>query len=222
MAGPYRTPPVPDTIWLSSPMIYLVDNSLDGNGDSPREIADALTRLGYEVVTEHYTRASPRRLAELDAGHVVLSGQPSPWDRYAPEDLAGVFEIIRTAPRPVLGICGGHQQIALCHGATIGLMKRVSPGAGYEGALRVRGFHDVELDPGVFGELSGTASMWHSHCDEVKNVPEGFELVATSAHCRIAAIRHTSLPVIGVQFHPDLFDAEHPAGRGVLEHFLAM
>jgi len=206
-------------------VIYLVDNSLDGKGESPRDIAAALRRLApeTEVVTEHYTRVSPARVAELAPTHVVLSGQPSPWDLYAPADLAGVFELIRTAPQPILGVCGGLQQIALCHGAEVGLIERLAPGVGYEGALRVRGFFEVTLvDDGLFAGLSGAIEVWQSHCDEVKQVPDGFVLAGSSARCRIEAIRHRTRSLFGVQFHPELFDPDHPDGRRILDSFLAL
>jgi GMP synthase (glutamine-hydrolysing) len=203
-------------------MIYLVDNSLDGKGDSPREIAAALQRLRPEtpVVREHYSKVTPARVAELAPTHIILSGQPSPWTLYAPADLAGVYEVIRTARQPILGVCGGHQQIALCFGAPVGLMKRISPGEGYDGALRVRGYFEVRTTDRTWFELPAI-TVWESHCEEVKAVPDGFVAAASSETCAIEAMRHTSRPVFGVQFHPELFDDAHPHGRGILEHFLA-
>ena len=62
--------------------------------------------------------------------------------------------------------------------------------------------------------------MWHSHCDEVKELPPDFRLTATNETCPIQAMEHTSQPIFGVQFHPELFDDEHPAGRRVVENFL--
>ena len=206
-------------------MIYLVDNSLDGQGASPREIAAALARMRPDtpLVRDHYTAASLRRVAELSPTHILLSGQPDPWTRYRPEDLAGVFGIIREATQPILGICGGHQQIALCHGIEVGLMKRLSPGDGYTGAMRIRGYHPVErYGDGVLANLPRRLSVWHSHCEEVKRLPDDFTHLASSKSCRIAAMQHRTRPLFGVQFHPELFDHDHPHGRRILENFLAI
>ncbi len=206
-------------------MIYLVDNSLDGQGASPREIAASLAQLrpATPLVREHYTVASLARIAELGATHVILSGQPDPWTRYRAEDLAGVFGIIREARQPILGICGGHQQIALCHGIEVGLMKRLTPGDGYTGAMRVRGYHPVErFGDGVLAGLPQRLSVWHSHCEEVKRLPDGFAHTAASENCRIAAMEHRTRPLFSVQFHPELFDHRHPHGRRILENFLAV
>lgn len=204
-------------------MIYLVDNTIDGQGASPVEIRDALERLRPEtpLVVEHYKTVSLRRIEELSPTHIILSGQSHPWDSYTAESLAGVLDVIRRAPQPTLGICGGHQQIALCYGARVDVMKRLSPGTGYEGCLRERGFFDVETEArGIFAGLPRAISVWHSHYDEVKELPAGFRLTASSATCAIQAMQHTTRPLFSVQFHPELFDEEHPHGRQVLENFL--
>ena len=204
-------------------MIYLVDNTIDGQGVSPREIKDALERVRprARVVVEPFQDVSLGRIHELSPTHIILSGQSHPWTEYAPAQLAGVFEVIREARQPTLGICGGHQQIALCYGASVGLMKRISPGEGYEGALRERGFHTVETSgDSIFEGVGREATVWHSHCDEVKELPADFELTASNETCRIQAMRHLKRPLFSVQFHPELFDEEHPQGRRILENFL--
>jgi GMP synthase (glutamine-hydrolysing) len=162
----------------------------------------------------------------LSPSHIILSGQSHPWDRYSAESLAGVFCVIRTASRPILGVCGGQQQMALAFGAPVGLIERIAPGEGYEGAFRERGFCTVNLDSqtgnGIFGGLPETVTVWESHCDEVKSLPADFNCTATNTVSRIQAMQHTSLPLFGVQFHLELFDLEHPHGRTILENFLKL
>jgi GMP synthase (glutamine-hydrolysing) len=207
-------------------MILLVDNTIDGQGASPRELRTALARIrpDLDIVIEPYGNVSPQLVANAKPGHVILSGQSHPWDDYQPEALGGVFEVIRQARQPILGICGGHQQIAVAFGAPVGLMKRTGPGEGYVGAFRERGFFPVELPggqtSGIFRGLPDSITVWHSHCDEVKELPPDFRLTATNETCPIQAMEHTSQPLFGVQFHPELFDDEHPAGRRVVENFL--
>src|SRR5258707_6727286 len=129
-------------------MLYLIDNTIDGQGASPHELRAALeqVRPGLEIVLEPYHLVSRERIHDLSPTHIVLSGQSHPWDMYAPESLAGLLEVIREAPRPILGVCGGHQQMAIAFGAPVGLMERLTPGEGYEGAKRERGFFEVETD----------------------------------------------------------------------------
>jgi GMP synthase (glutamine-hydrolysing) len=206
-------------------MLYLVDNTIDGQGASPRELRDSIARVApdIETVIEAYNLASLQRIAELSPSHIVLSGQSHPWDLYAPESLSGLLEVIREAPRPILGVCGGHQQMALAFGAPVGLMQRLTPGEGYEGAKRERGFLEVETDgQGLFAGLPSRVSVWHSHCDEVKELPAGFVRTASNDTCAIQAMQHESKPLFGVQFHPELFDDDHPQGRHIVENFLAL
>jgi GMP synthase (glutamine-hydrolysing) len=206
-------------------MLYLVDNTIDGRGASPREILAALGRVRpeEEVVVEPFGKVSLRRVEELSPSHIILSGQSHPWGYYTPESLAGVFDVIRNAEQPVLGVCGGHQQIALAYGATVAVMKRLAPGEGYEGCLRERGFFKIETDgETIFAGLPRELTVWHSHYDEVKELPEGFERTASNGTCAIQAMRHRSRPLFGVQFHPELFDEAHTHGRRVLENFLAL
>jgi GMP synthase (glutamine-hydrolysing) len=209
----------------SKSLIYLVDNTLDGQGASPRELRAVLGRLreGVEILTEPYHAVSLKRIKSLRPSHIILSGQSHPWDRYAPESLAGVFEVIKKATQPILGVCGGHQQIALTFGAPIDLMGRLEPGNGYEGARRERGYLPVETSGGgIFKGLPKEITVWHSHFDEVKELPKGFRRTASNETCSIQAMEHTGRPLFGVQFHPELFDEAHPDGQKVLDNFLRL
>ena len=204
-------------------MIYLVDNTIDGQGASPRELKAALERIrpGLEIIVEPFRNVSLKRVQEVPPSHLILSGQSHPWDLYIPESLAGVFDVIRNAPQPILGVCGGHQQMPLAFGAPVGLMERLEPGDGYEGAKRERGFLPIETDSaGIFRDLPRRITVWHSHCDEVKELPPGFRRTAFNETCAIQAMQHNERPLYGVQFHPDLFSDEHPHGREVVENFL--
>jgi GMP synthase (glutamine-hydrolysing) len=209
-------------------MILLVDNTIEGKGSSPREIRSALQQLepDLRVVSEPFQNITPEFVKTLNPSHIILSGQSHPWDRYSTESLAGVFYVIREASRPILGVCGGQQQMALAFGGPVGLIERIAPGEGYEGAFRERGFCTVDLDlqtgNGIFGGLPETITVWESHCDEVKSLPPDFKCTATNNVSPIQAMQHTSLPLFGVQFHPELFDPEHPHGQTILENFLKL
>ena len=208
-------------------MILLVDNTIDGKGASPKELRATLERLrpGLEIRLEPFATVSSEFVERLNPSHIILSGQSNPWNDYQPESLAGIFAVIREASRPILGVCGGHQQIALAYGARVDLMKRTGAGEGYDGAFRERGFYPIQLvgngEPSViFRDLPPSITVWHSHCDEVKNLPPNFRRTATNNTCPIQAMEHSTRPLFGVQFHPELFDSEQPEGRRVIENFL--
>ena len=210
---------------MAASLVYLIDNTLDGKGPSPHELRDALGRVreGLEILIEPYHAVSLERVESVHPSHIILSGQSHPWDRYSPEKLAGVVEVIKKASLPTLGVCGGHQQIALAFGAAVDLMGRLEPGEGYEGAKRERGFFPVETTgEGLFKGLPPQITVWHSHFDEVKELPRGFQATASNENCAIQAMQHTERPLFGVQFHPELFNGDHPDGRQVIENFLEM
>ena len=202
-----------------------MDNTIDGQGASPRELRAVLGRLvpGLEILIEPFHDVSLERVRSLRPSHIILSGQSHPWDNYSRESVEGVFEVIKRASQPILGVCGGHQQIALAHGAEIGLMERLEPGEGYEGAKRERGFLRIKnTGEGIFKGLPSEITVWHNHCDEVKQLPNGFRQTASNETCAIQAIQEKGRRVYGVQFHPELFDDEFPEGRKVVENFLAL
>ena len=207
-------------------MILIIDNTIEGQGSSPREIRSTLQRIepDMRVVTESFSEITPEFVKTLSPSHIILSGQSHPWDKYSAESLAAIFYVIRTVPQPILGVCGGQQQIALAFGAPVDLIERVAPGEGYEGAFRERGFSkinvDVRTDTPIFTGLPETITVWESHCDEVKELPADFICTATNNVSPIQAMQHTSRPLFGVQFHPELFDEEHPDGQQVLKNFL--
>jgi len=208
-------------------MICLVDNTIDGQGASPRELKAALERIrpGIEIIVEPFLNVSLQRVKQLAPTHIILSGQSHPWEDYQPGSLDDIFEVIREAKQPILGVCGGHQQIALAYGAAVGLMERTEPGKGYEGAFRERGFFPVQLSDkevanGIFRGLPQSITVWHSHCDEVKELPPGFRRTAANEVCPIQAMEHASRPLFGVQFHPELYNEDQPHGRRVVENFL--
>jgi anthranilate/para-aminobenzoate synthase component II len=100
-------------------LVYLVDNTIDGQGASPREIRAVLGRLipGLEILIEPFQNVSLERVRSLRPSHIILSGQSHPWEQYPAGSLTGVFDVIKHASQPILGVCGGHQQIAIAYGA---------------------------------------------------------------------------------------------------------
>ena len=206
-------------------LIYLIDNTIDGQGDSPRELRAVLGRMreGLEILTEPFQAVSLKRIRSLKPSHIILSGQSHPWNQYSTASLAGVFDVIKKAAQPILGVCGGHQQMALAFGAPVDLMARLEPGEGYTGAKRERGYFPVDTNrQGIFKDLPGRITVWHSHFDEVKQLPRDFRVTAWNDNSPIQAMQHSSRPLFGVQFHPEFFDDEHADGRRIIEKFLSI
>lgn len=109
---------------------------------------------------------------------------------------------------PVLGICLGMQAMALARGGS------VSPGSmGGYGLVEVE---VVEPDD-ILAGYPRLNQVWASHMDEVKNLPDGFTLLASSRICWIEAMAKPDEHLYGVQWHPEV--SHTVDGRLTFENF---
>ncbi|HEY1119831.1 MAG TPA: aminodeoxychorismate/anthranilate synthase component II [Acidimicrobiales bacterium] len=134
----------------------------------------------------------------LAFSHVVLS--PGPGHPDEPGDFAVGREVLRRATRPVLGVCLGLQGLVTAYGGTVG---RVEPAHGEVGAIS----HDGR---GVFAGLPQGFAAVRYHSLAALSVPDCLEV---SAVCDgvVMGVRHRTLPLEGVQFHPESVLSEHGA-----------
>ena len=138
---------------------------------------------------------------------IILSGGPnSVYGDSVPTADPRIFDIA-----PVLGICYGMNLIAQLHGAEVTRASRREYG---------RAEMTVLEPSGVFAgfDTGESVTAWMSHGDHVKTPPPGFTIAARSANTAIAAIRHASRPIFGVQFHPEV--AHTPRGGEIIANFL--
>ena len=165
---------------------------------------------GAEVVPAEIEDVSPRRFDSYDA--VTLSGSPdmmtSPrtLSKFQPE-----VDAVLDSKAPILGVCFGHQLIAHAFGAEVVKDKR-----------EVKEMVETTVlkeDP-LFEGLPRTLMLMESRYEVVKSPPDGFSILARSATSRIAAIKHPSRLLYGVQFHPERFTKEHPEGDRVVGNFV--
>ena len=141
----------------------------------------------------------------LGYSHVVLS--PGPGHPADPSDFAVGGEVLRRATRPVLGVCLGMQGLVTTYGGTVG---RVDPAHG-EVAL-------VEHDGrGVFAGLANPLAAVRYHSLAALDVPDELEVSATAGGV-VMGVRHRTLPLEGVQFHPEsILSAQ---GEALVANFL--
>jgi GMP synthase-like glutamine amidotransferase len=132
---------------------------------------------------------------------------------YDPADLAELQDVIRRATWPILGLCGGHQLIAMTHGAAVAPMRRLRPGEpdvtdlSAPGYLKEWGFMPVDViesDP-IFDGLGASPVFLEMHYCEIKELPPGFEVLASTRDCAIQVIKQHGKPVYGTQFHPESY-----------------
>ncbi|MGW8066314.1 aminodeoxychorismate synthase component I [Streptomyces ziwulingensis] len=129
----------------------------------------------------------------LDAfDNVVLS--PGPGTPHRPADFGLCATIAEEARLPVLGVCLGHQGLALAHGARVG--RAPEPRHGRTSAVR----HD---GTGLFEGLPFPLEVVRYHSLAVTDLPPELEATAWSPDGVLMALRHRTLPLWGVQFHPE-------------------
>src|SRR5689334_6311353 len=146
------------------------------------------------------------RAAELRPRGIILSGGPaSVYEPNAPRCDPAIFEL----GIPVLGICYGMQLACQVLGG------EVKPGRTREfGRASCR----VHESAGLFADVPAETVVWMSHGDQVASVSGDFLALAATDACPIAAVRHFSRPVYGLQFHPEV--SHTPAGSTILRNFL--
>lgn len=112
---------------------------------------------------------------------------------------------------PVLGVCLGHQSIGAAFGGNI-----IRAGQQMHGKTSVI----TTNQQGVFADLPQqfTVNRYHSLVIDPATLPECLEITATSEDGAIQGVRHRTLAVEGVQFHPESILTEH--GHAMLKNFL--
>lgn len=193
-----------------------------------RALFEALS--GQPCLLQHHTEVSAETLRQAGVEAIVLSGNSTDWDEYEPGAFREVERLVREEGLPVLGLCGGHQLIAMAHGVPCGPIRMVQPGeaipeeANHRGLFKEVGFQEVRIlrpDP-LFEGLRDRCLVFESHYWEVKEPPEGFDLLASNRACRVQAMRARHRLVYGVQFHPEWADDAHADGRRILENFFRL
>jgi GMP synthase (glutamine-hydrolysing) len=110
---------------------------------------------------------------------------------------------------PVLGICYGHQLIAYLEGGT------VLPGEKGEYGITIV---NIGRAVGVLKGLGGDQEVWMSHGDTVQSLPDGFQVLASSENCPVAAFMDKKKRTFGLQWHPEVVHTQR--GEQMLQNFV--
>jgi anthranilate synthase component II len=185
-------------------MILMIDNY-----DSfTYNLVQYFGELGAEVRVFRNDSLSLEDVAHMAPKRIVIS--PGPCTPNEAGISLGLIE--RFAGKiPLLGVCLGHQAIGQAFGGRVVKARQVMHGK----VSRVR--HDGK---GVFGGLPAdfAATRYHSLAVERGSLPACLEATAESEDGEIMGLRHRSLPVEGVQFHPEALLTEH--GHAMLKNFM--
>ena len=164
--------------------------------------------LEQEVAVYRNDEITLDQVAALAPRYIVISPGPC-----TPNEAGISVPLIRqfAGKIPILGVCLGHQSIGQAFGGNIVHAKKVMHGK--TSAIR----HNAE---GVFRDLPNPlqATRYHSLVIEQASLPGCLEVTAWTEDGEIMGVKHSSLDIEGVQFHPESILTEH--GHAMLKNFL--
>jgi anthranilate synthase/aminodeoxychorismate synthase-like glutamine amidotransferase len=164
--------------------------------------------LGEKVAVARNDEITLEEIEQLNPARIVISPGPC-----TPNEAGISMQLISRfgGKVPILGVCLGHQSIGQVFGGRIVKAKQIMHG---KTSLV---FHD---DKGVFRGLTNpfVATRYHSLVIERESIPTCLDITAWTEDGEIMGVRHRSLSIEGVQFHPESILSEH--GHQLLENFL--
>ena len=145
----------------------------------------------------------------LNPDRIILSPGPG-----RPEDAGIIIDVVKQlgGEIPILGVCLGHQAICAAFGATITYAKQLMHGKQ----------SDVDFDKTcpIFKHCPENAPVarYHSLAADAQTVPDCLKVTARTTDGEVMAVQHRSLPIYGVQFHPESIMT--PDGKTMLSDFI--
>ena len=171
-------------------------------------LVQAFAAHGADVMVYRNDAISVDEALDLAPTHLVISPGPGrPEDAGVSLAMIGAF----AGRAPILGVCLGHQSIVQQHGGDIVRAERLMHGK----TSMVS--HDGQS---IFEGLSNPFEVgrYHSLCAEQESLPESLLVTAQTDRGEIMGVRHKTLPIEGVQFHPE--SVLTPEGERLMLNFM--
>lgn len=175
--------------------------------DAGGQYCHLIARRVREAGVRSIIRSGRVRVEDLTGtkGIIISGGPNSVYEPNAPLISDSVFQ----AKVPILGLCYGHQYLAHKLGG------RVSAGIHREYGEATM---EVIGQDTILNGLNSTERVWMSHGDEVTAAPDGFDVLAKTPNCQVAAMADLNRRIFGLQFHPEVNETER--GREIINNFL--
>ena len=185
-------------------MILMIDNY-----DSfTYNLVQYFSELGQKVVVHRNDKITVGKIKELNPQYIVLSPGPC-----TPKEAGVSLQVVDSfkGKIPILGVCLGHQTIGQAFGGKIIHAKTIMHGKTSE-------IHHTNT--GVFKDIKSPfiATRYHSLVVEKISCPSCFDITAWTDDDEIMSIKHKTMPIEGVQFHPESILSQH--GHDLLLNFL--
>ena len=195
------------------PHVFAAENAIamllmiDNYDSFTYNLVQYLGELGEEVVVHRNDKITLEQIAALKPDRIVVSPGPC-----TPNEAGISVPLIKqfAGTIPILGVCLGHQSIGQAFGGKIVHAQQLMHG-------KTSQIHHQSL--GVFKDLPNPyrATRYHSLVIERSSLPECLEITAWTDDGEIMGVRHKTLPLQGVQFHPESILTEH--GHALLQNF---
>jgi len=213
--------------------VWIVVNLFSGASSKQAvRVRDTLAGLGADGqgIVLPYRDITVENIKKLQPAFLALSPNGVPWCKYSGQSgenleqfLQALRVIVEDLQVPVLGVCGGHQALALAFGGKVGPIR-----GGEDDCLPYgknpteRGRHNVHVtrDDPIFRGMGKSLNMVQNHYDEVKRLPQGFVCLAENELCAYQIIRHPNRPAYGVQAHCEYYYNSRPDGGLLMRNFL--
>lgn len=185
-------------------MLFMLDNY-----DSfTYNLVQYFGELGQDVVIKRNNETTVEEIEQLNPDFICLSPGPS-----KPDNAGITIEVIKhfAGKKPILGVCLGHQAIAQAFGGNIIKAKQT-----LHGKTSMIQHNNTDVFAGLPNPLQVT--RYHSLAADADTLPDCLEVTATASDGEIMGIRHKTLNISGVQFHPESVLSQN--GYDLLQNFL--
>ena len=185
-------------------MILMIDNydSFTFN------LVQFLGELGQDLVVKRNDEVTISDIENMKPDFLMISPGPC-----SPNEAGISMEVIRyfAGKIPIFGVCLGHQSIAQVFGGEVVRAERLMHG---KTSLM---HHDEKT---IFSDIPNpfTATRYHSLIVKKETLPDCLEVTSWTEEGEIMALRHTTLPIEDVQFHPESIMTSH--GKELLQNFI--
>jgi anthranilate synthase/aminodeoxychorismate synthase-like glutamine amidotransferase len=167
-----------------------------------------LENAGAKVKIHYPNEIEKQDIEEFDG--VVISPGPG-----LPNETPNLLPLVQYVSncKPLLGVCLGHQAIAMCFGGTLFQMNSILHGD-------KKSITFVNRNQTLFHSLPHNieVGLYHSWAINPDTLPACFDITAISDDNIVMAIQHKALPVFGVQFHPESYITS--CGKQIIAEFL--
>ena len=181
---------------------------LDNYDSFTYNIVQYFGELGQEVKVLRNDQTTVAEIEALDPEYICIS--PGPCD---PSQAGISLEVINyfAGKKPILGVCLGHQAIGQAFGGKVIRAKTIM-----HGKTSLVTHRNTDVFTGIPSPF--TVTRYHSLAVERESLPDCLEVSAETADGEIMGLAHKTLPIYGVQFHPESVLSKH--GHQLLQNFL--